>query len=50
MGEVRVKWLEVISVIEALVIRIGGLILIMLFIAQAIAQGWHGLVKTIISP
>jgi hypothetical protein len=38
-----VKWLELVSIIEALVIRIGGLILITLFIAQAIAKAWFEL-------
>ena len=34
------KWLEHISVAEAIVIRLGGLILIAIFIAKAI---WHEL-------
>jgi hypothetical protein len=35
-GEVCVKWLELVGIIEALVIRIGGLILISIFIGKAI--------------
>jgi hypothetical protein len=32
------KWLEVVSVIEALVIRVGGLILVSIFIWKAIVH------------
>jgi hypothetical protein len=44
------KWLGLVAVIEALAIRIAGLILILLLLANAIAHEWHGLMATIFNP
>jgi hypothetical protein len=34
------QWLEVVAVAEAVVIRVGGLILISIFIWKAIRRAW----------
>jgi len=40
------RWVEYIGLVESLVIRIGGLILISLFIGRAIAEEWQTLLCT----
>jgi hypothetical protein len=44
------KWLERLSVIEAILWRVLGLISILLIVGAALAHEWHGLIRSLRAP
>ena len=44
------KWLDRLSVIEAILWRVVGLISILLIVGAALAHEWHGLMHSLLGP